>query len=140
MQRSQEALDIYVGGVAATGGTVHPTKTKWYLIEFRFDKNGKPEYVENEAALYVETRQGRKPIERLPVSAASRILGVYIAPDGNSEVQVKELRKKTEQWADRVRSGHLPKADAWHYLHTTIKRSLLYPLLATTLGQTGLGR
>jgi hypothetical protein len=133
MKRSQEALDIYVGGVAATGGTVHPTKTKWYLVEFCFDKNGKPKYVENEATLSVATRQGRKSIERLPVSAASRILGVYIAPDGNNEEQVKQLRKKTEQWADRVRSGHLPKTDAWYYLQSTIKRSLLYPLLATTL-------
>lgn len=133
MQRAQEALDIYVGGVAATGGTVHPVKTKWYLVEFKFDKSGRLHYVDNEARLTVSTRHGRQEIERLPTSAASRILGVHLAPDGNQRDQVLAMRRKTETWADRVRSGHIQRQDAWHYLQTTIKRSLLYPLLATTL-------
>eukprot|EP00957_Ditylum_brightwellii_P111832 8529713-Ditylum_brightwellii.AAC.1 len=66
---------------------------------------------------------------------AHKILGVWQAPNGNSKQQVKKLQKKTEEWADRVRSGHIPKADAWLYYTTTIQKSLKYPLLASTLSE-----
>ena len=72
-------------------------------------------------------------MDRLPASAAQRILGVWIAPDGNNNTQVKELRKITESWADRVRSGYIKKEDAWYYFQTTVKKSLEFPLVATTL-------
>ena len=98
-------------------------------------KNGKVSYVENDAELTVETRSGRKPIERLPVSSASRILGVHLAPNGSQEAQIRAMRDKTVAWADRIRSGHIQQRDAWHYLQSTIKRTLLYPLLATTLSE-----
>ena len=133
MERSQRGLDMYVGGVRATGGTVHPKKSKWYLVEFGFDNQGKWRYVDNDAELFVTTRAGREPIERLPTSVASRILGVYMAPDGNQSEQIRQLRAKTEAWADRVRSGHLARGDAWHYFQSTIKRTMAYPLAATTL-------
>lgn len=89
--------------------------------------------VDREATLTVETAEGRKELECLPISQPSRILGVWMAPDGNSKEQVRQLRKVTEEWADRVRSGHIMKADAWHYYQTTVKKSLEYPLVATTL-------
>eukprot|EP00957_Ditylum_brightwellii_P161785 12317965-Ditylum_brightwellii.AAC.1 len=58
-----------------------------------------------------------------------------MAPDGNNTTQVKELSKITSQWANRVRSGYIKKKDTWHYYSTTIKKSVEYPLVATTLGE-----
>eukprot|EP00957_Ditylum_brightwellii_P194511 14815757-Ditylum_brightwellii.AAC.1 len=78
---------------------------------------------------------GQSSIQWLSPSVAHKILGVWLAPDGNSKQQVKKLQKKTEEWADRVRSGHIPKVDAWFYYTTTIQKSLQYPLLASTLSE-----
>ena len=41
-------------------------------------------------------------IERLSVSDAQRMLGVRLAPDGNNEAEVKFLRERAQDWADRV--------------------------------------
>ena len=66
---------------------------------------------------------------------ASRILGVWLAPNGDSTTQTKEFLALTTAWADRVRTGHLKQGDAWTYYQTTIQKSLEYPLLATTLSE-----
>ncbi len=134
MDMAQEGMDLYAGSAKATGGKVHPDKTSWYLVEFQWTKAGTWRYVHNnEAALSVETPRGRRNINRLPVTQASRILGVWLAPDGNSKRQVDESRKKSLEWASRVNTGHINKSDAWFYFQTTIKKSLEFPLTATTM-------
>eukprot|EP00957_Ditylum_brightwellii_P057389 4351420-Ditylum_brightwellii.AAC.1 len=88
-------------------------------MEFEWDKPGKWKLVEKEASLYVDIKKGRIKIDRLATSTAQRILGVWIAPDGNNKTQVKELRSIAEQWADRVRLGYIKKEDAWYYYQST---------------------
>lgn len=83
--------------------------------------------------MYVETRQGRQPIQRLDASVAAEVLGVFMAPDGNSKAMKKAMRGKAENWADRVRSGHVRVDEAWDILQATLTKSLQYPLTATTL-------
>ena len=43
------------------------------------------------------------------------------------------MRLKVEGWADRVRTGHLSRQDAWTCLQTTIMKQIEYPLLALNL-------
>ena len=59
-----------------------------------------------------------------------------MAPDGNNNTMVKELRAKAEEWRDSINSGHLNREDAWQALETTIMKSLQYPLKALTLSRT----
>eukprot|EP00957_Ditylum_brightwellii_P092537 7046939-Ditylum_brightwellii.AAC.1 len=61
------------------------------------------------------------------------ILGVRIKPDGNNANQVQFLREISSSWADQVQTDHIQKEDIWYYYQSTMKRSLEYPLLATTL-------
>ena len=81
------------------------------------------------------TPRGRWEFERLPVNKALEILGVMIAPDGNSRDQVKKLRGITEEWASAARSRHIRPTEAWEYYQTTVRKSLEYPLAATTLNK-----
>eukprot|EP00957_Ditylum_brightwellii_P024632 1861137-Ditylum_brightwellii.AAC.1 len=43
------------------------------------------------------------------------------------------MSELTNRLADRVRLGYIWKEDAWHYFQTTIKKSLDYPLVVTSL-------
>ena len=58
---------------------------------------------------------------------------MWLAPDGNNQQQVKELRQKAETWGDKIRTSHLPRSDTWKALNSIIMRTLNYPLLASTL-------
>jgi hypothetical protein len=134
---AQSELDIYAGLAAATGGKVSQARGKnsWYLLEFQWHDDGKWSLVENKADIYVKSKTGQTKVDRLPSDMASRILGVWLAPNGDSTTQTKELLALTTAWADRVRTGHLKQGDAWTYYQTTIQKSLEYPLLATTLSE-----
>ena len=75
-------------------------------------------------------------IERLPSYQASRILGVWIDPNGSSNKQTMQLGSMTKEWDNRVRSEHIRKTNTWYYYHSTIKKLLEYPLVTTTMSQS----
>ena len=138
-ERMQGSLTAWEGGLRATGGAIVPEKSHWYLIDFVWT-DGQWRYAsmeETEAGLVVRDCDGNmKTIERLSVSDAQRTLGVRLAPDGNNEAEVKFLRERAQDWADRVRTGHLPRRLVWESMHSTILKSLQYPLPATTLTES----
>eukprot|EP00957_Ditylum_brightwellii_P174904 13317750-Ditylum_brightwellii.AAC.1 len=104
-------------------------------MEFGWDSKGKWKMLGSTADMYINTSQGRKRINRLPSSMANRILGVWLAPDGNNKKQVEVLKEIPRGWADRIRMGHIKKDDAWYYYQSTVMKSSEYSLLATTLTQ-----
>eukprot|EP00957_Ditylum_brightwellii_P019473 1469103-Ditylum_brightwellii.AAC.1 len=119
------------------GGQISPDKGKHssYLLEFVWDNAERWKLVDNDARLFVNTRKGRIEVERLPSCAASRILGVWMSPNGDSKVHIEKLEEITKQWADRVRLSHIKIGDVWHYYQMTIEKLLEYPLLVTTISE-----
>ena len=134
----QNALNGWEGGIRATGGAIVPEKTHWYLIDFVWTQ-GTWRYAtieETPATLYVKDCDGIvKSLTRLPVEDAQRTLGVRLAPDGNNKAQFEYMRDKVQDWADKIRTGHLPRHLTWQSLVTTILKSIQYPLPATTLSK-----
>jgi hypothetical protein len=55
--------------------------------------------------------------------------------DGNNVEQIAQLRQKTEDFPDSMRTGYLSKNDAWYAINTTIMKTLEYPMTATTIGE-----
>ena len=131
----QSDLDLFSWAVQKTGGQVSVRKTKWYLLELKWDSNSQWRLSDNQSDLFLNTPEGPQKREGLPASQDSRILGVWISPAGSSNEQKKQLMTITTAWYDRVRSGHIIKADAWYYYQSTVKKSLEYPLVATTMLQ-----
>eukprot|EP00957_Ditylum_brightwellii_P079662 6057795-Ditylum_brightwellii.AAC.1 len=113
---AQQEIDLYEGLARATGGQVSSNKGEnlWFLIEFKWDKAGRWSIVDNKAKLYVNTRKGRKEIRRLSSKDGTCILA-------------------TKTWANRVRSDHIRKDEAWEFYESTIKNTMECPLAATTL-------
>jgi hypothetical protein len=132
----QRALSAWEGGLKATGGAIVPEKSHWYLIDFIWD-SGQWRYQtieEPHANIEIQDCTGTvKILEHLETSEARRTLGVRLAPDGNNQAEVLFLKERVNNWADRIQTGHLPRRFVWESMHTTIIKSIQYPLLATTM-------
>ena len=63
---SQSVLDLFSVATQKTDGKVCVKKTKWYLIEFKWDATGKWSLADNKAGLFLTPPDGLQKIERLP--------------------------------------------------------------------------
>jgi hypothetical protein len=135
----QDVVDTWEGGLRASGGTLIPTKSYWFLIQFVF-KCSRWRYTRLEecpGSLSIRDIDGfnRVELERLDIHEARETLGVFIAMDGNQRAQTQALLKLANLWADRVRTGKFSPAEAWYSLQFCIMKSLEYPLMATSLSK-----
>jgi len=87
-------LTLWNGLVYATGGTLVPKKSFWYLINFKWVQN-KWQYTttkQTPVMLQVQNKQGQAMIlPRLEPSEAQRTLQVWLAPDRNNQVEYQHL-------------------------------------------------
>jgi hypothetical protein len=134
----QRSLDLWSGGLATTGGQLEPSKTFWYNIQFRWN-NGRWKYVSKQefpTLLTMQNADGSRTIlEPVDVWEGRRTLGVRLAPDGSNQAEFKYLREQCNIWADKMRSGMLPKRYTWQAFTTTILAKLSYALPATTFSE-----
>jgi hypothetical protein len=98
VQRIQNALTAWEGGIRATGGAIEPKKSHWYLVDFGW-KDGQPVYrTTNETGgqLCVRDPAGDiQPLKQLQDPwEAERTLGVRLAPDGNMMPQFKWMLQR----------------------------------------------
>jgi hypothetical protein len=135
VEHMQRSLDLWAGGLASTGGQLEAAKTFWYNIHFQWN-NGMWRYStqdERPAQLTMQQSDGsRIMLEQVDVQEGRRTLGVRLAPDGNNQTEFLYLRDQCNEWADRIRSGMLPKKYTWQAFTTTILAKLAYALPATT--------
>jgi len=119
----QGGLDLWEGLLKVTGGAIVPFKSFWYLIDFEW-KEGKWAYKsssEAPATLTVKDLNGEcHTLTHLEPHEARHSLGVQSAPDGNNKEQVEYLWGLSEEWREKIRTGHLSKHNAWMALTTRI--------------------
>ena len=93
-KKFQVALDIWVGGLVATGGALPPIKSFCYMIDFEW--TGKDWKYQSMADMPGEFNllmgDGiREPLRRHEVNYAEKTLGVFISMDGNEKAEKKYL-------------------------------------------------
>ena len=137
MSNMQDSIDRWEGGLRTTGGAIVPEKSWVYPIDFKFDGSGRWKYKTIEE---IDTRfsvkdqfQERINLSQVEANKGRCTLGVFLAPDGNNQEAIQDLRQKSESWRDHIRSGHLIPSEARLATDTTIMKSLEYPLLALTI-------
>jgi hypothetical protein len=139
LDKMQDVINRWEGGLKATGGAIVPQKSFVYPIIFDFDTAGKWSYRKVEDIVYEFTvtnhNDTTQRLNQLEVSEGRCTLGVFLAPDGNNSAAIQHLRQKSEEWGDYIKTGHLTKKDAWLATETTIMWSLLYPLPVLTLSE-----
>jgi hypothetical protein len=137
-QAMQQALLQWEGALRASGGALEPLKSHWYLIDFE-EVSGEWRYRQlGDTKFDLEMRgpSGRiAPLEQVPVFEARRTLGVFLAPNGDSDKQYQVLMAKAQQWADAIRTNHVSRRYAWQAYSTVLQAQLAYPLAATSLSR-----
>ncbi|MGL5936607.1 MAG: hypothetical protein ACRCZI_13415, partial [Cetobacterium sp.] len=109
-----------------------PEKSYWYLVEVT-RSGGKWTYKrERDSPGELVLANGTATNKRLEVYQARKALGIMVRPDGKMIDQMKELKKKTAQWCDGIRTRRIHPEEAWYSLTATILKTLEYPLTATT--------
>lgn len=143
MIKAQDGLDLWEGGIWATGGAIVPEKSDWVLVDFEWSTNGRWTYKQasQRNKLYVKgPNRVRSPLKQLDSNTGRLTLGVHIAPDGNWEDQVQYLRDKSKDWAEHIRTGHIRREDAWRSLTHCITKTIEYCLPATYMSRQQLNR
>jgi hypothetical protein len=82
-----------------------------------------------------DTHGNRVTLDRHEPQVATETLGVWQAMDGNNTTEIASLRKKTDEFAEYMRTGFVSKNDAWFSITTTIMKTLQYPMAATTISE-----
>jgi hypothetical protein len=67
-------------------------------------------------------------------------LGVFLAPDGNTSREQQKMRDQAIKWADCMRTGRIPREDAWLAFYSTLWKTLTYPLPALNLSKEECGK
>ncbi len=119
----QMAVNHWEGGLKATCGAIVPEKTFWYLIDFQWSSGSwyYKSIADCPASIYINDINGcRKELRRCQVDDAQETLGVYLAPDGNTRRQHRKMTDLAIEWADCMRTGKIPKDDAWLAFNSTI--------------------
>ena len=137
VKKMQEIVNVWEKVAKVTGGAIAPLKCWWYMINFTWDQFGNWRYTTKDEMPYKLTANDAqdevKIIKRLEVNDAQEMLGVFISPSGNNERQIQNLLSKAHDYAERVRTCHTYRHEAWLGLTTMAMKALEYCLPATTL-------
>ena len=131
----QASVELWEKCTEISGGCLVPAKSWWTLVDFTW-KDGKWRYSEDmdDVDIAIKDVNGNTvELKQLAANEAQKMLGVWLAPDGNNDKQVVEMRKTTVKWAEKVRTGCIDRRDAWQALTLTVMKKLEYPLQALTL-------
>ncbi len=93
MNKMQEAIDRWEGGLKMTGGAIVPEKSWVYPIAFTFDKQGRWQYkYDIQTTFTVKDKDDcTQDMNTLSLKQGKCTLGVILAPDGNNKDAVKQL-------------------------------------------------
>ncbi|CAJ1943995.1 unnamed protein product [Cylindrotheca closterium] len=137
----QSALDLWSGGISATGGAINPAKSFWWLIDFKWRPS---------SGTWVFRRKAEMPgeltlqdptgpwatLRRLQPDEAERTLGVMMAPLETGTAQHLALREKAKNWAAKFLPQHLLHYDVLPLLKATAMKTLEYVMPLSTLGRS----
>lgn len=134
-RKMQETLNTWTDSRGVTGGILAPHKCWWYLVDFAYKRGGwKACSPRHESQLWIKTKRNAKTaVARLEPDQGMNMLGVYLAPNGNTQDHVSYLRKKADHWADNMRSSTANKEEVWTAMQRTIPFAMAYSLPASPL-------
>lgn len=137
-------LDIWAGGLHATGGMIEAAKSYCYLLDFKWNTRKKKlvwEYksmAETPATIYLRhPGSAPVPLQRKEVweTDPDGTLGTYIAMDGNQYMVAQSLMKKVDAWADKIRSRQLTATEGWLSIRSGISMSIKHQLATSRLSK-----
>jgi len=110
----QAALNLWNSSLSTKGGGLVPEKSFWYSIDFKW-RSGHWSYMPKHTVvepLAMNNHLGKcLPLLRLHTLEARWTLEVYLALDGNNQLQATVLLEKTKVWAGTKHQSRTPWSD-----------------------------
>jgi hypothetical protein len=102
----QEAINNWGQLLIATGGALKPTKCSYYLISFRWKKDGTWVYQDNteDDDLRLEVPMAdriKAEIEQLPVTKAIKTLGSMTCPSRCNKAAFEWMQQQGQEWVEQ---------------------------------------
>jgi hypothetical protein len=99
----QQAIDCWEGCLRVTGGALKPSKSFWYLIDWKWENNHwrYANEAETPGTITVLDNGQRIALRRYEPSQSNMTLGIHLAMDGNQKGEISHLRKEAVDFADR---------------------------------------
>ena len=119
-----------------SGGALNLKKCHWWLMYWEWIDGRptlRPHRPDEYANIYLSKGSDTKtmyPIRHSDLSQANRILGVYLAPNGDFSKQLSVLRSKAQQYSTRLRKSRLTPSEAYTFYRTTYIPAMTYTLPA----------
>ena len=126
-------MNRWNGGIRATGGLIAANKTRWFLVDFKWNGN---DYKYRTIAdmpgnITLPDKEGaRYTVNREETSSANESLGVWLALDGNQKKQLQVTTRKSRIFKAEIRAGKCSKNDALYTFNNSFMPSLQYPMIA----------
>ena len=135
IQRLQETIDTWQGGLQASGGALKPAKCAWSIKAFRFN-NGRPNIKPPNATpghISIQVDGTRQNIQRISTKTGVKAVGFTQSLDGSMKEQLTFMKRKADTWAGHIKCSYIDRKLAWHAIRTTIWPSLKFPLPVCTM-------
>jgi len=136
LQRAEQAINVWRELLYVTGGIMRSSKCSWTMIAYT-PTPGTTKVIpdsKNPGVIHLPDENGQLGVvPRYSSDNASRYLGVFQTTSGNEDRQVDELHAKVKEWNQMIENSCLPPALNLHAVLARIHRTLLYPLVATTI-------
>jgi hypothetical protein len=131
---TQSALNQWLSTLKATGGALEPSKTFYTPIIPKWQGSKKSVHkLTQENSLILEDTNG-EPIllQQEDPNDSFFTLGIWQSPSGNETKQLEYLLRKIHEWNTNTSTHTLSWVQARIAIRSTIGRTLLYPLTATS--------
>ena len=127
IEETQRAQTHLRGLLFATGAALNPTKSFWWLIDFKWTGGvwSFKKIAQTPGDLTIRDQHGTLvALERHEFNEAKRVLGVQMAPEDKGKSQTAILRQKAQDWADFAVSRKINPSHAWYGILTGIMKGL----------------
>ena len=135
-EKMQSTIAEWEAVSKVTGGALVPSKCWSWIIGFQWNQDKWEYESKTQEAIKIRDETGvLHSIQMLNANEAREMLGVSLAPDGNSKTQIQTLKEKMTALAENIRTGHVSRHEAWVNFTMIAMKSLEYMIPALTLSK-----
>jgi len=139
VQKLQRNIDLWQGGLAATGGALASKKSSWCLLAMRPQGTSWTFHTTQSLPATLtakDTSLQPLPIRQLNPHEGIAVVGVVQTLSGSQTPALTALRSKANTWEQALRRGFIPRSLAWMALRRVIWPSIRYPLAVTSFSMS----
>ena len=121
----------------SAGHKLASQKCAWYLVSYRRKGSSYTHRTKQEKPAQLHIREGistdEKKVQRLEPNEPHKTLGHWISPNGSSDRQKAEIKKKADAWSSKILTSKLAQEDTKLAYSSFLLPSIRYKLVSTNL-------